>query len=262
MTKSHAASYPQADALAWHRERAIQPIERILLSGLVLVADPVLEAGVGQGRLLALLAKAGFTRLHGFDTELAALEIARRDPLLAKVALTRQDARAVAYRDGMFRYVIYLQQLLSLMDGDAARRAAANESFRVLQPGGTALFSFLAWTNRGGKLHLRLYVRYIRLLRLLLRSRLPITELSWLRTGGRLNWGALFDHGPHVRYFRVEEATDMLRLAGFTVLRAGSELDFLSAPLPRGRSPVPNGIYVVCTKPAYQDPRSQGIMTR
>jgi SAM-dependent methyltransferase len=211
--------YPEVEALAWRADLAVQPVERALLGSLDVTAGPVLEAGVGQGRLLAVLVEAGFANLHGFDLTRSALKEGQRNGSLRATRVTVQDARAVAYRDQSFRHVVYLQQLLSFMEDEAGRRSAVGESYRILQPGGTAMFSFLSLTSRRGTPFGWLLVVYTRILRLMLRRKKPISDLPWLRIGGRVNWRALLDEQPHAHYFTADEATALLRSAGFTDVR-------------------------------------------
>ena len=227
--------------MRWHAGLPIQPVERVLLDSLAVTSAPVLEAGVGRGRLLAVLAEAGFDNLHGFDLTLGALKAGQRDGMLKDRSVTVQDARAVAYRNDSFGYVVYLQQLLSFMGDETGRRSAAAEAYRVLQPGGTALFSFLSLANRRMTAPGWGLIAYIRALRILLRRKKPISDLPWLKAGGRTNWRALLDEAPHAHHFLPDEAMTLLRSAGFTNVReAWTPPDRESA-----RS---SAIYLICTK--------------
>jgi SAM-dependent methyltransferase len=227
--------------MAWRGNLPLQSTERILLGSLEVTDTPVLEAGVGQGRLLAALVEAGFASLHGFDLSWSALKAGRSNGPLKVALVTVQDARAVAYRDEVFRHVIYLQQLLSFMEDRSGRRSAASEAFRILQPGGTALFSFLSLPSRRATLPGWMLIVYIRMLRFATRRKSPISDLPWLKIGGRVNWSALFDQKPHAHYFTVDEAVALLRSAGFTNVRV--------AVRPEGQKPSTlNAIYLIGTK--------------
>ena len=233
--------YPETDVMRWHGGLPVQPVERALLERLAVTSAPVLEAGVGQGRLLAVLAEAGFDNLHGFDLTLRALRAGQRDGMLRDSFVTVQDARAVAYRNESFRYVVYLQQLLSFMGDETGRRSAAMEAYRVLQPGGTALFSFLWLASRRTTALGWGLIAYIRALRFLLRRKQPISDLPWLKMGGRTNWRALLDEAPHAHYFMADEAMTLLRSAGFTNVR--------EAWTPTDRESATSiAIYLICTK--------------
>jgi SAM-dependent methyltransferase len=210
-----SSKYPQTEAMTWRGDLPVQPVERALLGGLEATTAPVLEAGVGQGRLLAVLAESGFTNLHGFDVTVRALRAGQQCGTLKGAFVTVQDARTVAYRDESFRHVVYLQQLLSFMGDETGRRSAVLEAHRILQPNGTALFSFLSLTNRRTTTLGWLLIAYIRVLRLLLRRTKPIGDLPWLKVGGRMNWRALLDEQPHAHYFTLDEAMTLLRSAGF-----------------------------------------------
>jgi SAM-dependent methyltransferase len=241
VTSPGREDYPEREAMAWRGDLPVQPVERALLECLEVTEAPILEAGVGHGRLLAVLAKAGFTNLHGFDLALPALKAGRQRGSLKDAFVTVQDARAVAYRDGSFRHVVYLQQLLSFMGDEMGWRAAASHAYRVLQPGGTALFSFLSLASRRASVQGWLLVVYIRVLRFVLRRNTPISNLPWLRVGGRINWRALLDKPPHAHYFVEEEAAGLLRSVGFIDVRdACISIDRQLA--------ASSAIYLICTK--------------
>ena len=233
--------YPEKEAMTWHGDLPIQPEERALLRRLEATTAPVLEAGVGQGRLLAVLAEAGFTNLHGFDLTLRALRAGQQHGKLEGRFVTVQDARAVAYRDASFRHVVYLQQLLSFMGDETGRRSAVLEAYRILQPDGVALFSFLSLPNRRATPLGWGLIAYIRALRFVLRRKKPVSDLPWLKIGGRMNVHALLDEQPHAHYFTVDEATTLLRSAGFTDVRTA----WKTAEKCKATS---SAIYLICTK--------------
>jgi ubiquinone/menaquinone biosynthesis C-methylase UbiE len=108
--------------------------------------DPILEIGCGTGRLLAPLARAGYT-VHGVDRSPAMLARARerlRAEGLEHVQLFQADAvdlRPLA--DGFYRLaIIALNGFLHLLDRTAQQRALA-ELHRVMTTGGLLLLDLL-----------------------------------------------------------------------------------------------------------------------
>lgn len=98
----------------------------------------VADVGCGHGHSTLLMAEAfPNSRFHGFDTDAASLDTARRNALTADVSdrVEYTIARADGYRDGRYGLICFFDILHDL--GDPV--AAACHAERTLAPGGTVL---------------------------------------------------------------------------------------------------------------------------
>jgi SAM-dependent methyltransferase len=251
--EDNRAIYRGADGAYWANLTGLSPAEQALLGPALEPTRPTVEAGTGGGRLLLELQRRGFTSLTGFDYLPAQIERAKARDRSGRIRFDVEDATRLSYPDASFAQALYLQQVLSLVETDAGRRAALAEAFRILESGGTALFSFLCLEARVGSPLSRAYVAYLGWLRRLRGSRRPAQEMPWLRVGGRFNLASLADRGPYVYWYRLHEAERLLRGAGFEVLRIGSERHVRAgtmAPTASALEGAPGGgLYVVCRKP-------------
>ena len=165
-----------------------------------------------------------------------------------------QNATRLTYADAAFDQIIYLQQLLCFIDDDVARARAVQEAFRVLRPGGIALFSVLSFEVRRSSPVYRSLIMYWRLLRWLRRSSLSVQSMPWMRLGDRFNPAALLDRDPHVYGFRTDEIVSLLENAGFSIQAVGSSrqirLERLCANLGQlAEQQLEGAIYCVLRKP-------------
>lgn len=204
----------------WAGRTGLIPPEAFLVDRFLDPRASVIEAGTGGGRILFELRRRGFTELHGFDYVPGMIEAARQRDEADAIAFTVQDAVALDHDDASFEQAIYLQQVLSFIECPDGRDAAMREARRVLRPGGTALFSFLCFEARMRNPAYAAFARYLQARRRLRRPSHGIQYQPWLRHGPRRNWRALLDRPPHVYWFRISEAIDALRHAGFAIRAA------------------------------------------
>jgi len=111
--------------------------------------DVVLDLGCGYGRTLADL--AGAARLVvGIDTSPESLALAAaRLRSLPNLLLACMDAARLAFVDATFDVVVCVQNGIAAFGVD--RRALVHEAWRVLRPGGLAIFSSYSdkfWDDR------------------------------------------------------------------------------------------------------------------
>ncbi len=105
----------------------------------------ILDIGGGPGRYSLALAEVGHTVVLA-DISAASIAYAQEEATRRGVSITTQvtDARNLAaWRDDEFDAVLCLGPLYHLMD-ENDRALAVAESLRVLRPGGTAFFAFIA----------------------------------------------------------------------------------------------------------------------
>lgn len=196
----------------------------------------------------------GFSSLSAFDFVAELVAAARRNDVDSAVDFRVDDATKLSYPDSSFEQAIYLQQLICFLDGPAGRTAGAREAFRILKPGGVAIFSFLGFEARRRGRTSALVLNYLRAIRAVCRSNRDIQTLPWLKFGGKINWGALLDRGPFTYWFRIPEVHELLTSVGFEIFAAG-----VGSQIARGvihescaklaQTDAAGTIYVACRKP-------------
>ena len=245
--------YSTVEFDSWAHRGGLIPSERILFERFLNLGAETVEAGTSGGRILLELQKRGGHRLWGFDYVPAFIAEAKKRDLSGEITFAVMDATRLDYPDAKFQQIIYLQQIISLIESAEGRSRAVREAFRILRPGGTAFFSFLCAESRGASLAYRWFMGWIRLLRALRFSRTSIQYQPWLKLGGRINWAALLDRSPHVYWYQMAEAEAMLAAAGFKVVAAGTDEQVTAgtmqaaARLLRGL-PLRGHLYFVCAK--------------
>jgi SAM-dependent methyltransferase len=213
-----------------------------------------LEGGTADGRIVAALVRRGFADLHAFDVDAVAVEAARRREPSGVARLTVQEPTRLSYNDGRFDQVLYLRDVLCLLDDAGDRRRALQEAWRVTAPGGVAIFGFLCHETRTTAWAPRLYGRYLAAIRRA-RGRAPdVQRRPWEAAGPLRRSAALLDRRPHAYWWRIDEAVALLREAGFTIESAGSTAqlergELLDRPEQLDAGTVEGRLYVVCTRP-------------
>ena len=236
---------------AWRQE--LIPPERILIERYLTPSGPTLEAGAGGGRILRALSKSGFTRLAGFDIVPELIEAARQQDPAHSIDYSVLDARRLCCNDGQFGQIIYLQQVLCFLQTEKDRSQAVAEAYRVLQPNGTAPFSFLCYEVRRQLMRYKALAAYLRAMRFLRRRHAAPQMQPILMRGGAPNLSILLDRPPYVYWFRCSEALDLLRRQGFSIVGFGTRAQVESGRLGASleeftASPRSGMLYVVCRK--------------
>jgi SAM-dependent methyltransferase len=135
-----------------------------------------------------------------------------------------RDAIDLAYADCSFDQIIYLQQIICLIEGESDRLKAILESYRILKPGGIGLFSFLSFESRSSKFPYSNYLAYLQLLRKLRGEDLSIQYLPWMVLGGKFNLNStVLDRSPYTYWYRVTEIYNILRSVGFEIVGLGTD---------------------------------------
>lgn len=205
------------------------------------------------GRILRALAQRGFRNLSGFDNVPELIQQARLKDRSRKLAYSVQDARKLTYPGRSFEQLIYLQQVLCFIGDVEGRQKAVAEAYRILRPGGLAVFSFLSYESRSQSVLYRGLIGYLSCLRILARRRRSQQYMPWLWVGNRFHIPALLDRPPHVYWYRCEEVAGLLLHQGFRIVGIGTRAQTDQKRLCPSveefrRSPKVGMIYVVCQK--------------
>lgn len=207
---------------AWGHKQGLMPKEKFLIEKYLDKHGKTLEAGTGGGRILLEMRSLGFTSLNGFDYLPTFIELAKQKDPAHSISFEIQDATNLDYEGRSFDQIIYLQQIMSMIEDDIERLKAFREAYRILKNGGTAIFSFLNFDDRMRNLMYQSYLYYIRFLRKLFRSKRSIQYLPWLKHNGKPNLAALLDKEPYVYWYKIQEAYQILTEVNFEVVAIGS----------------------------------------
>jgi ubiquinone/menaquinone biosynthesis C-methylase UbiE len=224
--------------------------------------DKILEAGTAGGRILHALNEKGFNQLYGFDFVPEYIEIAKKRDNSNNINFIVADATDLKYENEFFDSVIYLQQLISNIPDQNSRCKAMKEAFRVLKPGGYAIFSFLSFEAREySKIH-KPFILWLKLIRFIKREHTSIHDQPWIKLpGGKFNFRLFLDQKPYNHWFDRYEAKKILSDSGFKPLFCGMGSDLMEMNImscedffnfPRAK-PGTGMIYFVCQKPIYND---------
>lgn len=237
----------------WAQKKGLIREERFLIERFLDPRARTLDAGTGGGRIALEMAAMGFADLHAFDYIPEFVRVARQRDVNGKLQLSVQDACRLCYPSDQFRQATYLQQVLCFIETAEGRTQAVREAFRVLQPGGVALFSFLSFDVRRRSAGYRAFLAYLRLVRMVSRSKRSIQYMPWLRLGG-FNWPSLVDAGPYVYWYWHREVVALLQSVGFCVKALGTSSQIARdklcsslEELERERT-IAGMLYLVCSK--------------
>lgn len=216
------AVFRTAEFDAWAYRNRLIPAEKYLLENYLDKNGKTLEAGAGGGRILLAMKEMGFTSLYGFDYVPELIEEARKKDSGNSICFEVGDAVAPSYEDSSFDQLIYLQQVICFIEDEASRINALREAYRIVKPGGTALFSFLCFEARERSAMYRPYLYYLRFLRKLSRANRTIQYIPWLKVGGKFNFSSLIDLSPYVYWYKLGEICHILSEVGFQIVAIGS----------------------------------------
>jgi ubiquinone/menaquinone biosynthesis C-methylase UbiE len=222
-TISNKELYSGVEFSTWLDLEALFPAEQYLIENYLNPDLRTVEAGVNGGRILLKMQEMGFTSLAGFDYVPELIERAISRNPSRSIDFEVGDAISLAYADSSFDQIVYLQQIICLIENDRDRLQALREAFRILKPGGTGLFSFLSFESRSSKLSYASYLAYLKTIRKLRGDELSIQYLPWMKLGGKLNINAILDRSPYTYWYRVAEIYNTLKSVGFEIVAIGTD---------------------------------------
>jgi len=246
--------YQTSEFKEWAKGIRLIPEEEFLIANFLDPQCKTMEAGVGGGRIILAMASMGFRCLQGFDFIREFVEQARARDTSGKIRFTLQDAVNLGYQSQCFGQAVYLQQIICFIENERDRERAVREASRVLQPGGTALFSFLSFDVRKRNLQYFPIMTYLAVRRKLLRSARNVQILPWLKRNGKFNYASLLDVGPYVYWYRNFEAIQLLQSAGFCIKAVGTGAQARSGKMCSSieelnqEKDLSGKLYVVCSK--------------
>ena len=233
----------------WSERTGLYPDENYVIQKYLDPGRKTLEAGTAGGRILGEMKNLGFTSLYGYDFVPAFIERAKQRDTSGSICFEVQDATCLNYEDSSFDQILYLQQIISVIDDEAGRAKAVKEAYRILKVGGTAIFSFISFETKTGGVMYQLYLMYLYLIRKLIGSNRSV-QYTPLKTGG----GAIFlDNSPYLYRYKLQEAYQDLTEVGFKVAAISSREQMIQGIMydslaEMSEQPIKGAIYFVCQK--------------
>ncbi|PPS39825.1 bifunctional 2-polyprenyl-6-hydroxyphenol methylase/3-demethylubiquinol 3-O-methyltransferase UbiG [Chroococcidiopsis sp. TS-821] len=219
---SNKQIYNTVEFDTWAHETNLLDEEKYLIETYLNKEAKTLEAGTGGGRILFEMKKMGFHSLYGYDYVPKYIAQAQHKDPESDICFEVQNATQLKYADSSFDQIIYLQQILSVIEDENGREKALQEAYRILKKQGMALFSFLCFESRMNNIVYFPFLVYLSIVRKLRGSHHSLRYLPWLKLGGKVNWRALCDRAPYVYWYSLHEAVQALASVGFNILAVGS----------------------------------------
>ena len=245
--------YNSLEFSTWVDKEALLPEESYVIQKYLQPESSTVEAGTNGGRILFQLQKMGFTSLAGFDYVPKLIDVAISRDIERQIDFKVQNAIDLDYADNSFDQIIYLQQIICLIENAPDRTSAVHEAYRMLKPGGTGLFSVLSFESRRSKPIYAAYIAYLTIIRKLRGDERSSQYLPWLMLGGKFNMKAIFDRAPYVYWYTVAEICQLLRSVGFEIAAIGSDRQISTDLMKTSETELPaaelNGtLYIVVKK--------------
>jgi ubiquinone/menaquinone biosynthesis C-methylase UbiE len=201
----------------------------------------VLDCGCGSGRISFNIEKKGFKNVVGFDFSMDMVERARQSSLSSSnIRFYREDVTQMSiFGDESYDYILYLQQIISIIPYDKVSEMLCHAR-RVVKPGGIILFSAL---NMDGRKINYFLASILSVVRRLTKNKKQKQMLPWLFYGGKINWRFWMPNQPTNYWFHKSEFEQMLKAAGFSVLKITTSSEIL-----KRTSGNEGYIYAACTK--------------
>jgi SAM-dependent methyltransferase len=234
---------------AWADKTGLNEDEKYLIVNYLNKNGKTVEAGTATGRILWEMNDLGFQELYGYDYIPEFIEQAKQRAQSQSISFEVQDATGLTYENSDFEQIIYLQQILCFIEEDDKRLKAFREAYRILNNGGTALFSFLSFESRIKSP----FVLYLSMFRRLSGSKRSLQYIPWLKLGGKLNFLALLDRSPYPYWYKLQEVHQILTEVGFNIVSVGSSYQIGQGKMyddieSLKNEPIAGMLYFVCKK--------------
>jgi SAM-dependent methyltransferase len=223
MIKTNQNIYTNDEFDQWVNRSSLLPSEQYIIDKYLNKEGKAVEAGTAGGRILLEMKQQGFSSLYGFDFVSSFIEEATVKDIDRKINWSVQNATNLNYESNFFDQILYLQQIICLIENSSDRDSAMKEAYRILKPGGIALFSFLNFEDRYNNFAYRIFLEYIRLFRLFGGNKSSLQYQPWLKLGGKWNLSAILDSQPYVYWYNVREILALLESYGFKPMFVGSD---------------------------------------
>lgn len=236
-----------------YKEYSLLPGEKFLIETYLEKSLKTLEAGTGGGRIVSSMQKIGFKNLYAFDYVPDFIQIAKNKNNPNNICFSVENAVSLNYKDDEFEQLLYLQQVISLIEDEAGRYNAFKEAYRILKKGGTAIFSLLNFDSRVMSPFYIPYLMYLRILRKIGNVNRSIQYLPQLKYAGKMNLESLLDRPPLLYWYRFEEAYQIIQEANFKIVAFGSDFQISQRRMHTSletlkQAPNKGMLYFVCTK--------------
>jgi ubiquinone/menaquinone biosynthesis C-methylase UbiE len=246
--------YSTVDFDVWATKSGLNPDEKYIIETYLDKNKKTVDAGTGGGRILLEMQKMGFTSLYGYDIVPELIAVARQKDLSGSINFEVGDVTSLNYEDSFFEQILYIQQILSVLNSETEIKNALKEAYRILQPGGTALFSFISFETTTGGFVYNLYLIYLSIIRKISGSKFSIQYFPYNSHGGKFNLlGFLLGKGPYLYRYKLQEAYEDLQAVGFQVIAISSREQISQGIMYRTleemrQQPIKGAIYFVCKK--------------
>ena len=215
--------YTVSEFNSWAYREGLIDAEIFLIDNYLDKTKKTLEAGTAGGRILFSMLEKGFSDLHGYDFVPEFIAQAKKRDNRNLINFSVEDATSLNYTDNSFEQIVYLQQIVCFLGSYDKAKKAIEEAYRILEKGGIALFSFCDYKDRIKQPLYFLLVQYLKIFRVISRSKFSSQHLPWFKLSGKPNWKLFLDKEPYNYWFNSYEAYELLRKTGFSIKGIASQ---------------------------------------
>ncbi len=158
----------------------------------------------------------------------------------SQVKLKVADALNLScYKNSSFGYLLYLQQILSLIPHEHIIQTLG-ECYRLLKKDGLLLISVLNYEKKAAAKFASFILRFVRFFR---GDKTSKQYLPWLKLGGKINRKFLQRDQALVYWFKKDEIVKLLENAGFNMIEVKTSAEIMGKSYKKKAL-----LYIVCRK--------------